>query len=183
MTKTAFGKAWALVILSLIVLESFFLGFDAARGETHSAIADGLLLALWGFAAVYFHVLALREQKLDFQFEQSKKSVDDSFKKLIDELKKDTDDGLARRKTFLDLFKEVTGVDFYESKNVSAKQKATIEKHFNEATGTYADITVKAKGVIGVEISDKPFATKTVKKSVAKKAPIKKTVTKKKGTK
>jgi hypothetical protein len=177
-----FNKVFVGLTFFMVLFFVFNLGFDAAKANGKEAVIDGIQTLFWLFAFVLFSKLNREGEKLDEELDKAKSDLDESLEKLLSTLKKEHDELLAPRKKFVDLFKEVTGVDFFDAKTVSVKHATEIEKRYHESTGKYANIIPKANGVIGVEISDKPFV-KTRKKSVVKKtlSQIPKPVTTKKG--
>jgi len=166
-----------------------WVGMALQANDIQEVITDGVLLAFWLFAAIFFHLLALRDLKEEIAIERMRAKAEENLHHalgdLFGEYERDVKKHEARREAFTSTFKEVTGKEFTKAKTVSARHKAQIQKRFNEKTGLHADITVHKDGKIEVDITkDKPVIKKaSAKKQVAKKAPIKKPVTTKKGNK
>lgn len=203
MTSTLFSKAWAIMILLLVIFTSMFVGMDLARGDWQGAIINGILLAFWVFAAVWFHFMAIREVKLDAELDQSKKDFDKSMEKLLAEIfgtdhnhhkahaivkdvsPKESKVHADLSDTLVDIIAEVS-----DGSNPEEKHFAEIKKRFEAKTGHEVIISSSGLG-LNVKIGKQPMAKKApaskpatkkapVKKPVAKKAPVtKKTVTKK----
>ena len=174
MNPKLFNRVFVGLTLLLTIFYAYWLGVDVSNGDTKEAIADGILLAFWLFAFVFFSAMTLWERKMERELNESRRDLDKALDDFLGTLKKDADESMARKKQFVATFNEVTGKDFFEAKTVSARHKKEIEKRFHEKTGVHADISVKPGGVIGVELSKEAPARK--------KAPVKKPVAKKKVT-
>lgn len=186
-----FNKVFVALTFFLMLFYIFNLGIDAANSDGKEAIVDGVLAAFWLFSYVLFGKMNRESDKLDRELDEAHKNLHhalgDAFAEISKELEKEIKAKEGRREQFTKIFKEVTGTEFTKAKSISARNKASVERKFNEATGLFANIKVKSDGVIGVDVTDvkpQPAAPATkkapVKKPVAKAAPVtKKPVTKK----
>lgn len=168
-----FNKVFLALTFFLLLFFVFNLGIDAAKSDGKEAILDGVQAAFWLFAYVLFSKMNRESDKLDRELEDAHKGLHDALDGVFGEIKKHEEERQARREKFVTIFKEVTGTDFTKAKSISARNKASVERKFHEATGLFADIEVKSGGAIGVNVTDeapKPAAPAT------KKAPVKKPV-------
>lgn len=161
MTSTIFGKAWGALVIVLVLLWSLFLGMDIKHGDWRDIVIDSIMLAFWVFMLVWIHYMTVRELKSDAESEKAREDFDGSVGHLIEHIRENLHERISYRKKFTDIFKEVTGEDFFESKTVSDGHKAQIEERFNEETGKYVDITRGDNGYIYVNVlHEKPLTKK-----------------------
>lgn len=178
----------------LVIFWAFYLGTDSANGDSKAAIFDAIMLVFWGFFLVAWHVMALREIKLDAEHDNLMKEIknktDDLLKDILGEAKKhsvfphvhseepETPEDQKLTATLMSIIKDISGK---EQPNV--KQCVEVKKRFIAATGH--DIIIEPNPLgLSVKIGKQPLAKKAptrkapVRKPVAK-APTKKPVTKK----
>lgn len=175
MKPNLFNRVFVALALTLVVLQAMWVGMDLQAGDAKEAIPDGVLLAFWLFALVFFNYMQVRELKDEASIERMRANANKNLHHVLGdvfgELERDMKEQQAGRDAFTSVFKEVTGKEFEEATNVSAKHKAAIQKRFNEITGLHAEISVHKGGKIEVEVSKVKPATKKapVKKPAARK--------------
>lgn len=168
MTGTIFSKAWAIMILALVVFTSMFVGMDLADGDWQGAIINGILLAFWVFAAVWYHAMALRERKIDLEFEASTKKLDDAMDELMGHLKEDMD-----RKQRVHDAMHAALESIGEDRPPKPSEFKKVQDVFHEKSGLYLQLTAtKGDKRPAAKVSDKPFPS--VKKAPARKPAVKK---------
>lgn len=169
MTGTIFSKAWAIMILALVVFTSMFVGMDLADGDWQGAIINGILLAFWVFAAVWYHAMALRERNIDLEFEKSKNDFEKTMDDMLGSIKKDIDHRMKIEKAMAQAI-DVIGAD----RPPKPSEFKKVEDRFHEITGDhYLKLSVeKGDKRPSAEVSDKPFPV--VKKTPARKPAVKK---------
>lgn len=177
-----FNKVFVALTFFLMLFYIFNLGIDAANSDGKEAIADGVLAAFWLFAYVLFGKMNRESDKLDRELDEAHKNLHSALGDVFSEVEKDMKARQDRREQFTKIFKEVTGTEFTGAKGISARNKAAVERKFNEATGLFADIKVKSDGVIGVNVTDQKPVTPATKKAPVKK-PVAAPATKKPVTK
>lgn len=176
MKTNLFNKVFIALIFFLVLFYSFWLGVDLQRGDTKEVIVDVVLLAFWIFGLIFFVAMQRQTDKLDREFEDSKRKLDDSLNDLLGHLaeahsepKYDNPKHQKLSDTFDKIFKDVVG-----DKTPTSKDLATVRSKFTKATGHDVKLESHPLG-LSVKIAKEPIAKK---KSAAKKP-----VTKKKGTK
>lgn len=168
MHPNTFNKVFTGLVFFLSLFCAFWLGVDTQRGDIKEVIADAVLLGFWLFALAFIFAMNRQERKLDRELRKAEQGLHHALGDLFGELERDMKEQQARRDAFTSIFKEVTGKEFEEATNVSARHKTAIQKRFNEVTGPHAEITVHKDGKIEVDVSKSKPATK--------KAPVKKPV-------
>ena len=182
MGSTVCSRVWAVMILLLLVFTSMFVGMDLADGDWQGAIINGILLLFWVFAAVWFHFMALREQKSDIEFKQHRDKLDSSLKSLLDDtlgkIKEDLDHDTRLENALHQAHHEICG-----ERPARVSEYKKVEARFHEIAGDhYIKLEKSENGKPNVTISDQPFETKPARKKAPVKKPVaKKTVTTKKG--
>lgn len=171
MNPNLFNKVFTGLVFFLSLFYAFWLGVDVTRGDTKEIIADAVLLGFWLFALAFIVAMNRHERKFKQELETAEKNLHHKLGDLFGELERDIKEQQARREAFTGIFKEVTGKEFEEATNVSARHKTAIQKRFNEVTGLHAEIAVHKGGKIEVEVSKE--------KPTVKKAPVKKTAARK----
>ena len=187
MTTTVFGKAWGVLMLSLVILESILVGLALRAGQWDNAIFAILFLAFWVFAVVWFHIMALREREGDVELRHQKEEMKKNVDKLLAEMLKGFDEAHGHDKALEDALDQATQeIKKGNRTPLKPSEYAKVEKRFHEITGDhYIKLTQNKNGKADVTISDTPFTKPTtkkapVKKPVVKAAPVtKKPVTKK----
>ena len=167
MKPNTFNKVFLGLVFFLTLFYSFWLGIDVQRGDTKEAIADGILLAFWLFALVFFAVMYRQERKFDREFQQSKRKLDEAMGELLGKLKEDIDHDRRLHDALEQAHHEVSG-----ERVAKPSEYKKIEARFHELTGDhYLQLTKSVNGKPDVTISDTPF-----KAPATKKAPVKKPV-------
>lgn len=174
MTTTVFSKAWAIMILALVVFSSMFVGMDLADGDWQGAIINGILLTFWIFAAIWYHAMALRERKLDLEFEESTKKLDDVMGDLLGHLKEEHE-----RKERVHDAMHAALESIGEDRPPKPSEYKKVQDVFHEKSGgLYLQLTAtKGDKRPAAEVSDTPFPAVKNKKAPARKPVAKKGAT------
>lgn len=181
MNPKLFNRVFVALTLLLTIFYAFWLGADINAGDTKEAIADGILLAFWLFAFVFFGAMTAFENKAERELEESSRKLDKAMGELLSKLKADHDHD-ARLEDALE--QATAEIKKGSTSPLKPSQYPAIEKRFHELTGDhYLKLEKAANGKADVTISDVPFQKPARKKPATKTTPVKKTVTKKKGTK
>lgn len=156
MTGSIFSKAWAIMILALVVFTSMFVGMDLADGDWQGAIINGILLAFWVFADVWYHAMALRERKIDHEFEESTKKLDNAMDELLGHLKEDMDRKQRVHDAMHASLESIGGDRPPRPPKPSEFKK--VQDVFHEKSGLYLQLTAtKGDKRPAAKVSDKPF--------------------------
>lgn len=171
MNPKLFNRVFVALTLFLTIFYAIWLGADITRGDTKEAIADGVLLAFWLFAFVFFSAMTLWERKAERELEESRKKLDDAMDDFLGTLKKEVD----HKQRVHHAMHEALAV-IGEDRPPKPSEYKKVQDKFHELSGHYLQLTpVKGDKRPAAKVSDEPFETKPARK----KAPVKKTATKK----
>ena len=171
MNPKLFNRVFVALTLFLTIFYAVWLGADITRGDTKEAIADGVLLAFWLFAFVFFSAMTLWERKAERELEESRAKLDSAMDDLLGHLKEETE-RKARVHHAMHEALEVIG----EDRPPKPSEYKKVQDKFHELSGHYLKLTAtKGDKRPSAEVSDEPFETKPARK----KAPVKKPVAKK----
>jgi hypothetical protein len=182
MTTTFYRNVWGALVLTLLIMTSLFTGFALAQGDWQGALMNGVITLFWIFSVIWFHVMALREQRGDIEKEHSKQKLNDSLQDLLKTIVDkhphqhthiEDEDHQKHHDVLMEVLKEVSGED-----EPTDEQLPEIKKRFIAKTNHDIILTRDAIG-INVKIAKKPLAP-TKKAPVKKPVATKKTVTTKK---